>query len=110
MGTSPTSVIIGWVIGIIVYIILCSIIAAKATETRRNGARYFFLSLFLSPFAGFMILHLSMLAIIERSLTHALQPLETKSIPDKDTWTCAVCQHENPKTTVKCEQCKVSQK
>ena len=103
------AIVIGWVIGVIVYIILCSIIASKATDTNRSGAGYFFLSLFLSPFVGFMTLHLSMLAKIELSLTPALQQ-NAKSIPNKDTWTCAVCQHENPNTTFKCEQCKVSLK
>ena len=120
--------------GVVVYVVLCAIIGAKADKTNRTGAGYFFLSLFFSPLVGFITLSLSMLANIE--LAHGAQEKKSSSTPFKTdisaqilaeekrkkaegrasdtgsrmqradiTWECPECQNVNPNSSFACENC-----
>ena len=106
-------VIVASFLGAVLYIVLCAVIAVKAAETNRSGGGYFFLSFFLSPFLGFMVLSLSMLANIEIAqgiLTNRSSPkldLDTASRMSRTdiTWECPNCQHENPNDSFECKNC-----
>ena len=96
---AQTGVLIGGIVGFVVYIILCVIIANTAADTKRSGVGYFFLSFLLSPLVGFMALSLEMLAHIE--LAHPKQRKSTHQV----TWECPKCHEKNPNSTFECEKC-----
>ena len=100
-------------LGAVLYLVLCAFIAVKAVESNRSGGGYFFLSFFFSPFVGFMVLSLSILAKIE--LAQGALTKESNSRIASDTasrmrntditWECPNCQHENPNDSFVCKNC-----
>ena len=61
------------IIGGILHLVVCALVSSIAGETKRSFVEYFFLSLIFTPFIGFILLALSMLAKIERAITSTQQ-------------------------------------
>ena len=93
------------VTGVVVYIVLCGIIASSAAETGRSGGAYFFLSLLLSPLVAYISLTLSMLAAIEKVSEPKQDQRGSDGSSGPASWECPECGKENPGTTLTCEKC-----